>query len=665
MLLACALGHASKADEASNSSTLSELKKLSLEELANIEVTSAGKKPERLSAVPVAMHVITQEDIHRSGATTIADALRLAPGLEVARVDSHNWAISARGFNGLFANKLLVLIDGRSVYTPLFSGVFWYVQDTLLADIDRIEVIRGPGATLWGANAVNGVINIITKSADETQGTLLAGGGGSFERGLGEFRYGGRIGEKTAYRLFGKYFDRDDLQLPSGASAEDRWNMLRGGFRLDSSISPQNHLTLQGEVYDGETDGLINLATLQGPPYTQVVRNRVSLTGGHVLGRWGHSFSGDSHLDLQLFYDRTTRRTPEFQEDRDTYDADLQHRFALGERQEIVWGTGYRATLDDIPGSFTLSVRPTDRTTQLWSSFIQDEVVVLRDRLRVTVGSKFEYNSYTGFEVQPSARFLWTPAEKHSLWASLARAVRTPSRSESDLLGNTRILPGALPGFPPTLIALTGNPDLDSEKLLAYELGYRVRALERVSFDQALFYNDYARLRSFETRPLDLSTLPSHITLPVIAGNSFYGETYGAESGVNLQAAAWWKWRGAYTFLQMQLHRRAGSFDVTTEADEGGSPHHQISLQSSMDLPGHLNLDLTGRFVDRLPAMNVPSYFNLDARLAWKPRPNWELAVVGQNLLESTRLEFGPSGLTGDNVALIERAVYGVLTVRF
>src|SRR5437899_2329204 len=372
--------------------TPSELKKLPIEELVDVEVWSASKKEEKLSHVPAAIRVISQEEIRRSGANSIPEALRLAEGLEVARVDSHTWAISARGFNSTSANKLQVLMDGRILYTPLYSGVFWDVQDTMLEDIDRIEVIRGPGATLWGANAVNGVINIITKPAKQTQGWLVEGGGGTEERGFGAAQYGGKLADKVYYRLYGKYFNRDDTALPNGDPAGDAWQMGRGGGVIDWDPTERDSFSLRGAGYAGDERQTFS-------------SDKIDVYGTYALGRWTRSLYEGSSLQVQSYYDRTFRDIPlVFKETRDTYDLDFQHRFPLWERHDVVWGAGYFVTSDHVTDSSSISWEPPRRATQLFSGFLQDEITLVPERLALTVGSKFEHNDYSGFEIQPNIR---------------------------------------------------------------------------------------------------------------------------------------------------------------------------------------------------------------------------------------------------------------------
>ena len=629
------------------------LKHMTVEELMNIDVTSVSKHPEKLSAAAAAVTVLTQEDIARSGSTTIAELLRLVPGMQVARVDSHTWAVSARGFNDIFANKLLVMIDGRTVYTPLFSGVFWDVQDTMLADIERIEVVRGPGATLWGANAVNGVINIITKRARDTQGFLVTSGGGSEERGFANVRYGAKVGDNAFFRAYAKYLNRDSFGLLGGDQAQDSWEMYRAGFRFDWEPSSQNSFTAQGDIYTG-TEQQTYFTPAISFPFAARVESTDNVGGGNVLGRWSHSFSADSELTVQTYYDRTIRRTAVFGEVRDTGDIDLQHRFSLGERQELIWGLGYRVTHDDVKNTLNVSLLPDSRSLSLYSGFLQDEIAIVPERLRLTLGSKLEHNDFTGFELQPSARLLWTPGSRQTIWGSVSRAVRTPSRAESDIRLNfappVPLPPGSITGF--------GNPNMLSEELLAYELGYRVQPTDRLTLDATIFYNDYDRLRTLEPiRPGQVS--------PSIVENNLFGETYGAEFSVIAQPMDAWRLEGGYSFLQANLHRKAGSRDNSTERTiEGSSPRHQFFVRSLLNLGQHIQFDSTLRYVDALPGPGIPSYLTLDLRLAWKPTKNLEFALVGQNLLDNRHAEFAPTFIATPRVE-VERGVYGQIVCHF
>ncbi|HJT81348.1 MAG TPA: TonB-dependent receptor, partial [Chthoniobacterales bacterium] len=494
-----------------------ELKKLSVEQLLDIDVTSVSKYPQKLSAAAAAVAVLTPDDLERSGVTNIPDALRLVPGLDVAQVDAHTWAISSRGFNDIFANKLLVLMDGRTLYTPLFSGVFWEVQDTFLQDIDRIEVVRGPGATLWGANAVNGVINVITKSARDTQGTLIFGGGGTEELGFGGARYGAKINDETFIRIYAKYNNRDSSLLPNDTDADDAWDMFRSGFRLDWEPGKADSLTFQGDIYAGHEDEVYTVPTVAFP-FAGIVASRDNVAGGNLLGRWTERFSATSDITMQAYWDRTVRNSAVFHETRDTGDIDFQHRFGLGEHQEVIWGLGYRVTHDDVENSLNVSLFPDSRTLNLYSGFVQDDITILPDRLRLTIGSKFEHNDFTGFEIQPSGRISWTPVQSQTVWGSISRAVRTPSIAENDL----RLNPAPPIPVPPGTLTIFGNPAIDSEELIAYEIGYRCQPFYQLTFDLSAFYNDYDKLRSIE--PLT----PGPIG-PSTARNLLFGEAYGTE----------------------------------------------------------------------------------------------------------------------------------------
>ena len=629
------------------------LKHLSVEELMDIDVTSVSKHPEKLSAAAAAVAVLTQDDIARSGCTSIPELLRLVPGVQVARVDSHTWAVSSRGFNDIFANKLLVMIDGRTVYTPLFSGVFWDVQDTLLEDIERIEVVRGPGATLWGANAVNGVINIITKRAQNTQGFLFSGGGGSEERGFANIRYGVKVGDNAFLRVYSKYLNRDSSGLLGGGQANDAWNMYRSGFRLDWEPTSQNSFTVQGDIYTG-TERQTYVTPARFFPFVATADSTDNIAGGNVLGRWSHSFSADSELTVQTYYDRTVRRSAIFGEDRHTGDVDLQHRFALGQSQELIWGVGYRVTHDDIKNSLNVSLIPNSRSLSLYSGFLQDEIAIVPERLRLTLGSKFEHNDFTGFEIQPSGRLLWTPGHRQTIWGSISRAVRTPSRVESDVRLNfvppVPLRPGSITTF--------GNPNILAEELVAYEVGYRIQPADRLTFDLAVFYNHYDRLRTIEpllTGPVSPSRL----------ANNLWGETYGAEISIIAQPIEAWRLEGGYSFLQAHLHRKGASRDSSTEGTtEGSSPRHQFFIRSLLNIGQQVQFDSTLRYVDALPAPDIPSYLTLDLRLAWRPTKDLEFAIVAQNLLDNRHPEFAPTFIVTPRTE-VERGVYGHVVCYF
>jgi iron complex outermembrane receptor protein len=607
------------------------LKKLTLDQLQEIEVTSVSKRPERLSETPSSIQVITGEDIRRSGATSIPEALRLASNLHVAQIDSHDWAITARGFNNVSSNKLLVLIDGRAVYTPLHAGVYWDVQETLLEDIEQIEVISGPGATLWGDNAVNGVINIITKTARDTQGVLVTGGAGSELRGAVGVRYGSKIGADTQFRVYGRSFGRDSSALPGGPQAADNWHVGQGGFRLDWDSSPVNHVTLQSDIYDGR---IAQLGSTDG-----------AVSGGNVLGRWSHALSTDSDLSLQLYYDQTGRRQPGvLAEDLRTYDADFQHRFRVAKAHHIVWGLGYRASVSDQGSSAALSVLPPHLSRQWVSGFIQDEVA-LATGLRLTVGTKVEHNDYTGAEFQPSGRLAWTLPRRQMLWAAVSRAVRTPSQVDRGLF-----VP--LPGT--GLFFIAGGPDFVSEDLLAYEIGYRSEPYDKLSLTVSSFYNDYAHIRSLEQ-------FKPPAPLPLVFANGQSGHSYGVELTAEYGITNWWRIRSGYTGLHLDIRPEPGSTDKTFGSTESHDPDYYGSLRQSLDLPARLELDLGFRYVGQIVNQTVPAYRDIDGRLGWRATPSVEMSIAGQNLVHRHHAEFANPATRRE----AERGVNGKLVFRF
>ena len=612
-------------------STLSadSLKKLSIEQLMSVEVTSVSKRPERLAQVASAIQVITQDDIRRSGASNLPEALRLATNLQVAQVDSRQWAISARGFNSTTANKLLVLIDGRTVYTPLYSGVFWDVQDVPLVDVDRIEVISGPGATLWGANAVNGVINVITRNSRDTQGLLVSGGGGTELRGFGNARYGGALTPTVHYRVYGNGFARQPTLLPSSLDAADDWHALQGGFRVDWDASPTNGVSVHGDLYDGRI--------------SQPSASDIAVSGHNLAARWSHTISATSDLRAELYYDRTHRDIPgTFGEDLDTYDVDVQHRTALGGRHDLVWGLGYRLINDGVVNSAALAFLPPHVARQWFTAFVQDEIALVPDRLHVALGTKLEHNDYTGFEIQPSARGNWRLSPSGTIWAAVSRALRTPSRIDRELFS---------PAQPPYFLA--GGPTFHSEEELAYELGYRLQR-GTLALSAASFYSRYHDLRSLEQANPPAAS-------PVVIANGQEGESYGAELAADYQVTGRWRLRAGYTELRVHVWAQPTSTDMSRGSAESHTPDRQFAVRSVAALPAHLSLDGTFRYVGEIANQQVPAYGELDMRVAWQPAPMLELSVVGQNLLHDHHVEFG----TPSARRQIERGVYGAVAWRF
>jgi len=615
---------------------------LSIDELMDVEVTSVAKKSQKLIQANAAIYVVNQDQIRRSGAVSIPELLRLVPGVQVARFDANKWAITIRGFNRRFANKLLVMIDGRPVYDTSFAGVFWEVQDMLLEDIDRIEVVRGPGATLWGANAVNGVINIITKSARDTQGLLLPIRTGSEAHFIGASRYGGRLGDQANYRVYAKYIDHAAALDLNGATGSDAWRVFRAGLRADWFRSDLDRFVVRGDLYDGEVGQSAILAALE-PPYSKEKKGDLPIFGGHVLARWEHVISAKSDAAVQVYYDHTARDEFLGSQKRNTFDIDTQHRFALGRRQEVVWGVGYRYSHDKKKPMFPLEITPKSKGEDLFSAFLQSDWALAQDRLRLTLGTKVERNDYTGFELQPNGRLMWALNASHSVWASAAQATRTPSRIENGIRLVQQVISPDDPQNPaPLPIAFTvlGDRSVESEQLLALELGYRLGGRESFSLDVATFYNIYRDLLvpvlSGQPEFNVLSASP-HLAMPAVIDNAMEGVTYGFEVVYDLHLYKRWSLQTSYSYLHVNLDE-----DVSPLAavEQGNSPVHQWSLFANAMLSRDVEFDMWGRYVSRLDGGGVPAYFTLDMRLGWQLAERVELAIVGQNLLEAEHAEF-------------------------
>jgi iron complex outermembrane receptor protein len=636
-----------------------DLKQLSLEQLANIEVISASKEPVTVARTPAAIYVLTSEDIRRSGATSIPEVLRLVPGVEVARIDSNKWSLGVRGFTGRLSRSVLVLIDGRSVYTPLFAGVYWEVQDTLLEDVERIEVIRGPGGTIWGANAVNGVINIVTKNSKDTHGMLASAGGGNVDQGFVNFRLGSGSKDKNVnYRIYGKGFARGSEFHSDGREFDD-WRIGQGGFRTDWNPREHDALTIQGDLYEGVAGQRVGITSYSPPSFTAVEQN-AKLAGGNLMGRWRRDLAAGSDIQVQAYYDRTNREDVNLSEVRNTFDVDLLHHFALPLGQDLIWGVGGRFSVGNaIPVVSTVVITPDKFTDKLYSAFIQDEIPIVESRLSLTVGSKFLHNNYSGFDVQPSARLLWTPRPQHSLWAAVTRAVRTPSRIEEDLQLTALIAP-----TPPLFVRVATNRTFSSEHLVSYEAGYRGLIRPYLYLDVAAFYNHYDHLLSIEpgTPFSESSPSPTHLVIPYLFGNGLLGDTSGIEFASEWTPIRSWRLKGSYSYLNLELRRSAGSLDPSTvSSTEDSSPRHQVVLQSFLQLPKNLELDLTYRFVSALPAQSARSYSTGDVRFGWHVGERVEISIAGQNLFQPHHAEYG-----GDPGGLVEvkRSAYAKATWR-
>jgi iron complex outermembrane recepter protein len=637
------------------------LKQLSLEQLGNLEVTTISKDPQQVHKTPAAVFVITQEDIRRSGATSIPEALRLAPGVEVARIDADHWSVAIRGFAGQFSKSLLVLIDGRSVYTPLFSGVFWDMQNVMLEDVERIEVIRGPGGTIWGANAVNGVINIITTSAKNTQGALATMGGGNVEQGAGGVRYGGTAGKDLNYRVYGMGSIRGQ-EFHSDGDGFDRWRMGQMGFRTDWNSGEKDSFTVQGDIYRGESGDRTFIATFSPPAETQQDA-KASVSGGNLLARWQHTTGEGSDIQIQAYFDRTNRQEIELGETRDTFDMDfVQHARVHGD-QEITWGLGARVSPSNfIQTSAGVNFLPNKQTDSIYSGFVQYELPIVRERLALTVGTKLEHNNFSGFDYQPSIRLLWTPTTHQSFWGAATRAVRTPSRVDQDVQFAIYV-PGTT--APPIFFQIVGDPKLKAEQLIGYEAGYRTQVGRNLYVDFTAFYNNYNDLQGYGALSLAAADTPPppHVFIVLPYVNGIEGHTVGTEIAPNWKITHWWQVRGSYSFLHMSLRDKPGFTDTGNLLSSylGSSPSSLVGFQSLFNLPKHFELDQTYRYASALPEYSVGAYSTADLRLGWHAGEGLDFSVVGENLLQPYHYEFGgdPGPLVG-----IKRSIYGKITWR-
>ncbi len=649
-----------------------DLSLLSISELKSIKlskVTLVSRKEESLFDAASSIYVISQEDIRRSGLLSVPELLRLVPGLEVAQIDGNKWAITSRGFNSRFASKMLILVDGRSVYTPVFSGVFWDQIDYPLEDIERIEVIKGPGGTLWGANAVNGVINIITKNSKDTEGGYVTAGSGNLENGFGTARYGLKLGDDATVRVYGKYFKRDEMEPDAVTPAVDDWEAGRGGFRSDWQVSEKNKVSFQGEYFKGDS-GLSAPGVVTTPIALNNPRRNEEegSEGGHFMGRWDHTFSETSDMQLQVFFNRETRYGLSFQADfqTDTYDMDFQHRFQPVERHEVTWGLGQRYLLDDMDNRFNMGFPQADRTNYLIGGFLQDTWSVVPEKLKLTLGTKISVNSYTGVEVQPSGRGLWNIDDKQSAWVAFSRAVRIPSRIADGSRTEVATTPG--PGGATVLTALMGSKDVRSEELFSMEFGYRIQPHEKLYFDVSTFYNFYESLLSFEPGApgLELTPGPPHILVPVTIDNLVSGQTYGVELVGKWEVFDNWRLEGGFNWLEMDLDRDWNSTDTAATATSGNSPQFQWKMRSFVNLPHNLEWDTSVFYVDQLKNFRTPQYTRLDMRLGWRPRTDVELSVGVLNLLDGEHYEFGPvSEFNRVSPTRVPRSGYGKVTFKF
>jgi iron complex outermembrane recepter protein len=635
-----------------------DLRKLSLEELGNIVVTTVTKEPEQVWRTAAAIYVLTADDIRRSGATSIPEALRLAPGLQVSRIDGSDWAVAVRGLAGQFSQSLLVLVDGRNVYTPLFAGVYWGVLDLPLEDIERIEIIRGPGGTIWGTNAVNGVINIITRSADQTRGVLASVSAGTLDHGIATVRFGGAVGD-LSYRLFARSALRGAAHHP-GSSAFDEWNLAQSGFRADWKVSGRDTLRLDGRLYTGNEGRLVEIG-LYEPPSQIRVEDSEEVAGGHLGALYRRQMSPGSDLQLHLYYDRTSRLGVQYGERRHTLAADVLHSTAV-KSHTLRWGLGARWS----PGTFiqtipTVEFSPSEQTERVVSVFGQDEISFASGRVRVLFGAKAEHNRYTGWETQPSATAIWRPSERHAFWVAGTHAIRIPSRLDRDL----RLTGNAAPS-PPTYLRIAGSADFDSEKLTSWAAGHRQLFTRRFYIDVAAFVNSYDDLSGFGSPTVfpESTPPPNRTVIQYQFVNGVEGQSRGIELSPSWIPTGWLELKGAYSFLELTLENKPGFTDPTNIANAqsraNSSPRHQGFIQSTVRLPRRVQLTQTFRAVGALTGQKVPAYQTLDLVGSWDVSQGFEVSLAGQNLLDANHPEFGGTpGLVG-----IPRSVYAKLVWR-
>jgi iron complex outermembrane receptor protein len=637
-----------------------DLSALAIEDLMNLPVTTASKKAQRLSDVAAAVYVITQEDIRRSGATSLPEALRLAPGVHVAQIDGSKWAISIRGFTDLYADKLLVLIDGRSVYTPMFSGVYWDEQDLPLEEVERIEVIRGPGGTLWGANAVNGIINVITRNARDTQGDMVVVGGGSVEKAFTRFRHGERLRSGAYLSVYGKLFSQGTLADRSSGGVADDGEGRRAGLRMDWETPGADKWMVQGGLYHNSAGDTLTQTTLT-PPYSRTFDSAGTVSGWHTLARWERSTPSGTQRSAQVYLDRSSRGEDSFHEGWSEADLDYQQRRPLGQRHDLIWGLGYRRTTNHSQNNFAVGFYPERRTTHLLSAFVHDEIA-LKENLRLSVGSKLQKRSRDPIlDVQPSARLLWAPDAHHTYWAAVSRALRKPSGADTGL----RIPLAARPGQNglPIVLTLLGNDRVEDERLLAQEVGARFHPSERLSLDVTAFQNHYRDLIGAEAGRPFMSTDPApHLVVPLLFANNLRADTRGLEFAGQWQATPHWRLAWGSALFTMDVHGTSASGQPVDTSRVENSPGHMLHLRSSADLSKHFQFDTLFYRVGRLKGDKIPGYSRLDVRLAWKPSEKLEFSLDVQNLLGHRYREFGQSD--DAHTSPVERRIYGKLTWR-
>jgi iron complex outermembrane receptor protein len=627
----------------------------------NIEVTSVSRKEQKLSETGAAIFVITQDDIHRSGAANIPDVLRMAPGVNVAQVDANAWAISIRGFNSRYSDKILVLIDGRSIYSPAYSGVLWDQINVPLEDIERIEIIRGPGGTVWGANAVNGVINIITMSSKATQGGLIVAAAGSQESG-GLAQYGGKAGSVGTWRGFGSYSSTNSSISPSGGTAADGWHDFHGGFRTDLSLSPKDALMVQGDGYQNAEGQTLTSVLSADLPTVATFNDPITVSSGDLQARWTHTMQDGSNTSLNVYYNHANRYDQGFVQNLNSFDIDFEHHLAVNSRNDLVWGLGYRVTDERIGAGYSITWVPAQRTDSLYSAFVQDEIR-LTNSLRFTIGTKLEHNAFTGFEYEPSAQLVWTPSQRQTIWLSASQAIRQPSRQDVGIQFDESIVP--LGGNNFGVVEILTNKNFRAEQLRDYELGYRSQITKRLSLDVALFRSYYHNLETLDPDAPFFADTPSppHEVFPVDLGNDAHARTYGGEVFATWNVTSRWRLSPGYSLIHMNVMLNPADSGSSAVAVPGDTPKHQIQFRSTFGLRSNLYWDSSLYFVGQLSNQQVPAYTRLDTQVRWTVRESIELSLTGQNLLTARHTEFVDTVVV--DYTQVRRSVLAKITWRF
>ena len=644
-----------------------DLTQMSLDQLAKMEVTSVSKKEQKLSDTAAAIYVITQQDIRNSAATTIPELLRMAPGLDVAQINGSRWAISARGFGEQYANKMLVLIDGRSVFDTTFPGAVWSKQDLMLEDIERIEVIRGPGATVWGTNAVNGVINIITKSAKDTPGALLTAGVGNQERNFGSARFGGKFGKATYYRIYSKYSDDGPAGELAGQPAHDSSRSGSGGFRIDTTTSNRSSFILEGKGFINSS-GSDEIRLSYVPPYAFPAIGYFNTSGENFMARWTHKSLAGAETTAQISYVHELGNQPGLSVNNDVANIAVQHEMPLGGRHDVVAGVQYdfrtaRTTAAAIAASTppALTFNPDDPRFVIAGAFIQDEMLFANGAVRLTAGLRVEHSNLSGMGYQPNTRVLWKVNPAHSIWLSYGLANRSPGPSETSVHLDEAAFPGPV-GI--QVLRFLGNPKVKAEKLHAFEMGYRVQPSKKLSFDVALFYNKYSDLMATEpAQPFFEAGPPFRIVLPFVNQNSVEGSSFGGEFVAKWVPLRWLHLGAAYSLLELELKQTPASIANTASVIQGQSPRHQLHLDSSINVTRTLWLNTALSFVDHMNYLSLPGYTQVDTKITWRPFESSDFSIGAKNLFNKEHVEF--YSVYGGLSTTLGRSVYGKVTWHF